>query len=112
MAIDFEFHIDLDRLVTAEQAVTPEALGKAMEHIRGVAAEQTPIETGHLVGTAAVHVNGNEASITYDGPYARYQHERMDLRHPHGNAKFLELPMVTEKDKAMQIIATDIARAL
>lgn len=44
---------------------------------------------------------------------ARYQHERLDLRHEHGGqAKFLETAMVDEADNALEIIATHLRRAL
>jgi hypothetical protein len=112
MGIEFEFHLDLDRLIRAEEAATPEAIAKGLEHIRGVAVERTPVDTGNLAGSAAVHVDGSEGSITYDGPYARYQHERLDLRHETGQAKFLESSLMEEGGKAFEIIATDIKRAL
>jgi hypothetical protein len=92
-------------------AATPAALGEGMEHIRQVAAELTPVETGRLVGSAAVHVAGDEASLTYDGPYARYQHERLDLRHEHGQAKYLEQPCRTDAAKAVEIVAQRLREA-
>ena len=115
--MDGELRIDvsglnLGQLLDRVDAAAPEALGEAMEHIRGVAAELTPVETGRLVGSAAVHVEGDEASITYDGPYARFQHERLDLRHEHGQAKFLEQPMHSEAQKAVEIIAQRLRGAL
>lgn len=30
--------------------------------------------------------------VGYSAPYALYVHERLDLHHPHGQAKFLEQP--------------------
>lgn len=104
--------LDLEKLLRAVDEAQPIALAEAMEHVRGVAAELTPVETGRLVGSATVHVDGDTASITYDGPYARYQHERLDLRHEHGQAKFLEQPMVTEKKTVLSIIARRVKDAL
>lgn len=99
----------LDRKV---EEVAPEAVAAGMEHIHQVSAPLVPVETGRLVGSGTVHVDGDTASLTYDGPYARYQHERMDLRHEHGQAKFLEQPVATEERTALQIVAERIRRGL
>lgn len=103
---------NIGRLIPAAEEASPRAVGLAMEHILGVADELTPIETGRLVGSGTVHVDGDTASITYDGPYARFQHERLDLRHEHGQAKYLEQPLHTEKDAALGIAARVIKDAL
>lgn len=83
----------------------------AAEHVRGVAAELTPIESGHLVGSAEVKAT-DEANVEvyYPGPYARYQHFGLDFRHEHGQALYLEQPMATEAEKVFQIIADTIRR--
>lgn len=112
MGIRWENNLDFADLERRIEAATPEALGEGMEHIRGVSAELVPVETGRLVGSAAVHVDGDTASITYDGPYARYQHERLDLHHEHGQGKYLEQPLATEAGTAIRIVANRIERAL
>lgn len=112
MSVEWSIRLDLARVAQVPDRVAPVAAGKAMEHIRGVAAALTPIETGNLVGSATVTVEGNEATITYDGPYARRQHEELTWRHEHGQAKYLEQPMNTEKDAALGIVAKEIREAL
>jgi hypothetical protein len=111
-----EFDIDMTDLQARITAAIPEALDQGMEHIRAEAVALTPVETGRLAGSATVHLDVTtadpQASITYDGPYARYQHERLDLRHEHGQAKYLEQPLVTEADKALGIIADRISETL
>lgn len=85
----------------------------AMTHVAQVSAEEVPVETGTLLGTQ--EIKGSEdgtTSIKYGTPYARYQHERLDLRHEHGNAKYLEGPLIHEKDEALDIAADVIRRAL
>lgn len=107
--------LDLDKLLTRVREVMPEALAEGAEHVRVKAVELAPVETGHLVGTATVDVDAerNQAAITFDGPYARYQHERLDLRHPTGGqAKYLEQPLRTEKDAALGVVAKRIKDAL
>ena len=112
MSIEWVIELELDRVSDATAAATPIGAGKAMEHIRGVSAPLVPYESGHLVGTADVQVVGDEASLTYDGPYARRQHEELTWRHETGQAKYLEQPMRTEKDTALAIVAKEIRDAL
>jgi hypothetical protein len=104
--------LNLDELVHRVDEIEPEALAEGMEHIRGVSDERTPVETGRLVGSSAVHVEGDEASLTYDGPYARYQHERLDLHHEHGQAKFEESALADEGETAAGIVGRRILGAL
>lgn len=104
--------LDLDQLITRIDEATPVAVGAGMEHIHSVSAPLVPVETGRLVGSGTVHVDGDTAALTYDGPYARYQHERLDLRHEHGQAKFLEQPINSEKDTALAIVARRLKNAL
>lgn len=110
--IDWEIGIDLNALAKRTSAAIPAGIAKALEHVRGVSADQTPLETGHLVGSVNIDVEGREGSISYAGPYARYQHERLDLHHEHGNAKYLEGPMLSESDAAKRLVADEIKRAL
>lgn len=112
MSIRYETQLDLSALKVKAAAATPEALGEGMEHIRAVSAPLVPIETGRLVGSADVQVDGDQASLSYEGPYARRQHEELDYRHEHGQAKFLEQPLHTEADTALQIVARRIEESL
>ncbi|KJL37049.1 hypothetical protein RR49_01161 [Microbacterium ginsengisoli] len=103
-----------DKLTALEEAVddlTPLAVGRGMEHVRGVAATLTPIRSGQLVGAAGVTVHGDEAELTYPGPYARRQHFELDWKHTHGQALYLEQPMRTEADAVMQIMADTLGAA-
>lgn len=117
MSLRIEKHLDLSSLKHRVTEVTDEALTQGAEVIRAVAVSRTPVETGRLAGSAAVtieDVDGDKAAaITYDGPYARYQHEGLDLRHEHGGqAKFLESAMADEADNALKVIARNIEAAL
>jgi hypothetical protein len=112
MSIEWEFDLHLDRVDEAVKAAIPVALGKAIEHVRGEAVKQTPVESGNLAGSAGVTVTGNEASLLYPGPYARNQHESMDFHHNHGNAKFLELPMMQEAPRVIQIITDELGKVI
>jgi hypothetical protein len=112
MSIDWSIRLDLERVAKAAVTTAPTAAAKGMEHVRGVAAPLTPEESGKLVGEAYITVDGDEATLTYDGPYARRQHEELTWRHEKGQAKYLEQPMHTEKPVVMQIVAKEIREAL
>lgn len=115
MALSFTSTLNLDGLTAEVLAAAPEALRTAMEHIREVAVELTPLEEGTLRRSATVHIHDTDiptADITYDGPYARYQHEKLDLRHEVGQAKFLETALLAQSETAKQIIATALGQAL
>jgi hypothetical protein len=108
MADSFEDALDgLDARVQA--ALTP-AIAKALEHVRGVAVELTPKESGHLAGSAGVTGEGMEGQLLYPGPYARNQHYSLDFRHTNGQALFLEQPMITEAPKVFQILSDEIGK--
>lgn len=65
---------------------------------------RVPKEAGALAGTGRVEKDRggkNTVGITYDGPYARYQHEHLGFKHPHGGqAKFLETAMLEKGEEA------------
>ena len=112
MSVGWEINLNLDGVDDRVKAAFPAALAKAMEHVRGEAVRQTPVETGNLAGSAAVTVTGNHAELKYPGPYARYQHYGMDFHHNTGNALFLELPMVQEAPKVFNILSEEIGKVL
>lgn len=116
MSLRIERTLHLDGLKADVAATLPEAVQMAMEHVKEVSVELTPIEEGTLrrSAKAGVEVNGEEVVgyVHYDGPYARYQHEKMELRHKVGQAKFLETAMFTQSDEALKIIAAQLRETL
>jgi len=67
--------------------------------------KRVPKESGHLAETAMVQSyrgGKNTATITYDGPYARWIHEHLHFKHPHGGeTKFLETAMLLKGKEAI-----------
>lgn len=112
MSIDWEFSFDFASTDAEVKARYPIALAKGMEHVRGVAVPLTPELSGHLRGSAGVTIFGDEGHLTFPGPYARYQHYMLDLKHTVGQALYLEQPMVTEAQKVLQIVADTLGEAL
>lgn len=114
MGLRIESTLDLSKLKTRKDAIKPDALARAGEHIRGVAVERTPVETGHLAGSAEVKVDieNSRVGVEYPGPYARYQHEELQLHHETGQAKYLESTLVDETSTALGILADSIKGAI
>lgn len=82
--------------------------------------KQVPAEDGRRdigglnlkeTGKVTMQADRDRAAISYDGPYAVYQHELIGLKHLRGgNAKFLERPLVDERDTELEIIADAIRK--
>ncbi|MEV4806764.1 hypothetical protein AB0K18_42790 [Nonomuraea sp. NPDC049421] len=73
-------------------------LNHAAEETRTYAVELTPKDRGILRASAEVSVDPVEleAAISYNTTYAVYVHERLELRHRIGEAKFLEKAMIAK----------------
>lgn len=106
------FSIHLDEVTDAVMDAIPAATFKAMEHLREVAVNKTPLESGELRSSAAVEPIPNGARVYFAGPYARYQHYVLDLRHEVGQALYLEQPMVQETQRILEIVATELRKVI
>lgn len=65
---------------------------------------------GELIASGRVDMIEAEkkAAISFNTIYASLQHERMDWHHTHGNAKFLERPMLDTREQQVETIAKAI----
>lgn len=103
-----------DEIAAAVHAAAARGLLLAAEHVLQVADQRVPLDEGALErsGTASADAASLTAAVSYDTPYAVYQHERMDLRHAPGRtAKYLETPLNEEAATAQEIIAAQVRRA-
>jgi hypothetical protein len=82
-----------------------EAVAEGAEVILLDSDERMPKESGHLAGTGKVNKargGSHTVGITYDGPYARWIHEHLFFKHPHGGqAKYLETAMAVKGNEAI-----------
>lgn len=58
--------------------------------IAGDAAARCPVQTGALQRSVRVVPSDDGAAVAFLAPYAVEVHERIDVVHPNGEAKFLE----------------------
>ncbi|MFJ4286405.1 hypothetical protein ACIPY0_12235 [Paenarthrobacter nicotinovorans] len=105
------FSVHLDAIDDAVEAAIPAASFKAMEHLRQVAVNRTPLESSDLRGSAYVHATPDGADVIYDSVYARYQHYEI-LRHEVGQRLYLEASVVSETPKVIEILTAELRPAI
>lgn len=113
MGIKWEFDLHFGEIAERVRAATPQLAMTALEAIvRPEVARQTPIDTGHLVGSEEVRPTALGAEIYIPGPYARYQHYELHLRHNTGNALYLELPMLTKSGDVLRFLGDELRKLM
>lgn len=97
------------------RAAAADGLFDGAEHILEEANRTVPLDEGPLMQSGQTDVDRErlEATVSYDTPYARRQHEELSYRHAPGRrAKWLELT-VQERERAVQeYVAGKIRQAL
>jgi hypothetical protein len=93
------------RRIVAQSQHMQDDLAYGAKAILSEAKHLVPKESGDLA--AGGHINrdrggANTVAIIFRGPYARYIHEHMFFKHPHGGqAKFLEDAMLLKGKQAI-----------
>lgn len=106
MALRLEWHGD--EVLEEITGATMDGLELAAEHLLQESSSIAPHEEGDLERSGDIDTDEDDlkVSVYYDRPYAVRQHEEMTWRHDQGRkAKYLELPMHTENDTMLAIIA-------
>lgn len=105
--VDLDLKVDPATLSAAVRRAAVAGLRHAAEETRTYAVNITPKDRGHLRESAEVSVDaGNlEAAISYNTPYAVYVHERTELNHKVGQAKFLETAIAVKQEDMQRILA-------
>jgi hypothetical protein len=85
------------------------------EHVLEEATRIVPLLEGTLERSGVASVDGAklQGAVSYDTPYAVYQHEGLDFNHPNGRqAKYLETPLNASRDAGLEIMRREIALSL
>ena len=98
----------LDDILGRIRAAAPQACLKAMEHLREVAVSRAPLETGNMRSEAETIPAPMGASVYFPGPYSRYQHYELQLRHEEGQALYLLNSVQTETDSVVSIVSEEL----
>lgn len=85
-------------------------LERALEHTLGKAKQLVPLEEGTLERSGRVTMLGQlEGVISFDTVYAVRQHEELTWRHlPGRSAKYLEIPMNSEREVMLRLAAVPL----
>jgi hypothetical protein len=97
------------------RAAAARGLFLGAEHVLGESNNVVPLDEGYLqsTGTASVDEPSLTAMVSYDGPYAVPQHERLDFRHAPGRtAKYLENSLNAARPEVAALIAAELRRAM
>ena len=90
---------------------------KLANHTIGVSQALCPVDTGALQASGTVgelEDAGEKLSVTigHNTNYAAAVHERLDVHHPQGQAKFLETAIREVMPKAAEFIGNEVKKAL
>jgi len=101
-----EMELTLQKVQATVMSTNARVVNKAMYKAYKQSQELVPVDTGRLKASAEyVKAEPNTdiiSTITYTTEYATYVHERLDVHHPHGQAKFLEQP-INEVTRELQL---------
>ncbi len=101
-------------MIEAAGKATEEALLAGAEIIKKEAQRRTPVKTGNLRDSAVVSsVNtpdGFVASVGFEADYAVFVHERLDLQHKTGEAKFLQNAAEAKESEVLEIVSKIMRR--
>lgn len=112
MTFSAKWNPDIAKLTRAAAA---QGITRGMMIVQGRSMDNTPVDTGNLKASQTVQPATPvdlTATLYTDVPYAIYVHEIMTNNHPVGMAKFMELALNSEGEKAVAMIATTIDAAL
>jgi hypothetical protein len=105
MTMTWENNLNLEDIAAKVRANVVDALAEGADIILRESDLDVPKEDGDLAASGRVKKDRgglNTVGITYDGPYARYIHEHIFFKHPHGGqAKFLEMAMMFKGQEAI-----------
>ncbi len=98
-----------DEIIAATSSASFEGLQLAAQHLLQEATAIVPHEEGELERSGDTDDDEDEGvvSVFFDRPYAVIQHEMEDFKHDEGRSwKYLEIPMHTEKETMLELIAS------
>ena len=110
-----ELYQKLGLLEEEIDAAAIKGVRKLANVILGESQKLVPVETGTLKnsGTVSLDKKNKIATISYNTPYARKQHEDNTLNHPRGGqAKYLERPFNEKSDELEIYVGNEIDKVL
>lgn len=116
----FDFSQFLRGVASAQRkqiAAAEKAVAQFAEHVVGGAQELAPVDTGALKASATAsdtQLDGDRisAELGFNTEYAAAVHERLDVHHPQGEAKYLENSLRKNGPKFGPFIAAQVKGAI
>lgn len=87
-------------------------VGDLAEEVLERAREAAPIQTGQLRGSAFLKRTPEGVEIGFSAPHALTVHERTDVPHRTGEAKFLERPLYAAEPELTDAVVESVVREL
>ena len=104
---------NLNKEIRGIEGRTAKGLREAARLVRRDAQKRVPVDTGKLKASAYTRMikgsSGPGTEIGFTAAYAIFVHERMDLRHAVGTAKFLQYALSNNTKEIVDIIARNAA---
>lgn len=104
---DVDLKAAIENMVEAARAGLKDAGDDLLQRSQAL----VPTDSGGLRSSGSVKASGETVSVEYSAPYAVIVHERTDVRHDDGQAKFLEQPFL-DTDRVGQVLAEKIRGGL
>lgn len=90
-----------------------EGLQRGLEHVLAESRKIVPLKEGTLERSGRVVREGLNGAVSYDTVYARRQHEELTWKHlPGRSAKYLEIPMNSQRDVVLRLMQVSLRRWL
>ena len=102
--------VSIEALMNHAYQAACKALDDSVQEIFEESTEtHCPVDKGVMKASAKNELisesnNEHTRELSYNTNYAIYVHERLNLYHSHGSAKFLEIPIDQNKDKIIENI--------
>lgn len=106
--------VPVSQIMAKIRAAQADALREAARVVGEASDKNAPKDTRDLVESRRNRVEGRRASITYgeglSDPRAVINHEKTEIHHDTGGAKYLERAMASELPKIRRVIAEKIKK--
>lgn len=89
----------MTKLEQAREAPAKVDFARQAGELLAAAQANCPVDTGELVASGRVDMGPNGPEVVFDAPHAAAVHERLDLVHQSGHAKFLERAILDNREK-------------
>ena len=103
---------NLDQVAKELDAKITAALKAGADQLLAKSNALAPRDTGALVASGRAIAQGREAAVGYTSPYAIKHHQKLNFKHSHGQAKFLETAFLANRSTIEETIARKLGEGL